>query len=65
LLSIDKTVVIDATRRGSSARFVNHSYEPNYRVKKWIVGGKPRMALFAGDRGIRAMEELTFDYRFK
>ncbi|KAL2847249.1 histone-lysine N-methyltransferase ash1 [Aspergillus pseudoustus] len=65
LLSIDKSLFIDATRRGSLARFVNHSCEPNCRVEKWIVGGKPRMALFAGDRGIRVMEELTFNYRFE
>lgn len=31
---------------------------------KWTVGGKPRMALFAGDQGIMTGEELTYDYNF-
>jgi len=31
---------------------------------KWTVEGKPRMALFAGDRGIMTGDELTYDYKF-
>jgi histone-lysine N-methyltransferase ASH1L len=31
---------------------------------KWIVGGKPRMALFAGDKPIMTGDELTYDYNF-
>jgi [histone H3]-lysine4 N-trimethyltransferase ASH1L len=34
-------------------------------MEKWIVGGKPRMALFAGDNTIEAGDELTYDYNFK
>lgn len=56
-------MIIDGTR-GSIARFVNHSCEPNCRIVKWIVAGKPRMALFAGDRPIMTGEELTYDYNF-
>lgn len=56
-------MIIDATT-GSIARFVNHSCNPNCRMVKWIVGGNPRMALFAGDRPIMTGEELTYDYKF-
>jgi histone-lysine N-methyltransferase ASH1L len=59
----DQNMIIDATR-GSIARFVNHSCEPNSRMTKWIVNGKPRMALFAGDRPVMTGEELTYDYNF-
>jgi [histone H3]-lysine4 N-trimethyltransferase ASH1L len=59
----DQNMIIDATR-GSIARFVNHSCEPNCRMEKWTVNGKPRMALFAGDRSIMTGEELTYDYNF-
>ena len=59
----DQNMIIDATR-GSMARFVNHSCEPNCRMEKWTVGGKPRMALFAGDNGIMTGDELTYDYNF-
>ena len=63
LMLFDQNMIIDATR-GSMARFVNHSCEPNCRMEKWTVNGKPRMALFAGDRGIMTGEELTYDYNF-
>ncbi|KIY02144.1 uncharacterized protein Z520_02282 [Fonsecaea multimorphosa CBS 102226] len=63
LMLFDQNMIIDATR-GSIARFVNHSCEPNCRMEKWTVNGKPRMALFAGDRGIMTGEELTYDYNF-
>ncbi|KAK2808183.1 hypothetical protein FQN50_004924 [Emmonsiellopsis sp. PD_5] len=56
-------MIIDATR-GSIARFVNHSCEPNCKMEKWTVAGKPRMALFAGENGIMTGEELTYDYNF-
>jgi len=57
-------MIIDATR-GSIARFVNHSCEPNCRMEKWTVAGKPRMALFAGENGIMTGQELSYDYNFK
>ncbi|KIV95705.1 hypothetical protein PV10_03327 [Exophiala mesophila] len=63
LMLFDQNMIIDATR-GSIARFVNHSCDPNCRMEKWTVNGKPRMALFAGHRGIVTGEELTYDYNF-
>lgn len=63
-MDFENGTVIDATK-GSIARFVNHSCEPNCRVEKWKVNNLPRMALFAGDRGIMTGEELTYDYNFE
>jgi hypothetical protein len=60
----DQNMIIDATR-GSIARFINHSCEPNCKMVKWTVAGKPRMALFAGERGVMTGEELTYDYNFE
>jgi histone-lysine N-methyltransferase ASH1L len=59
----DQNMILDATR-GSLARFVNHSCEPNAKMEKWYVSGVPRMALFAGDKGILPGEELSYDYNF-
>ncbi|RMZ78331.1 hypothetical protein DV738_g3880, partial [Chaetothyriales sp. CBS 135597] len=64
LMNFDQNMVIDATTKGSIARFVNHSCAPNCRMEKWTVGGQPRMALFAGERGVMTGEELTYDYNF-
>ncbi|KAF2867167.1 hypothetical protein BDV95DRAFT_185746 [Massariosphaeria phaeospora] len=63
LMSFDNKMIIDATR-GTIARFVNHSCEPNCEMIKWTVSGEPRMALFAGSRGIMTGDELTYDYNF-
>ncbi|CAI5733003.1 unnamed protein product [Peronospora destructor] len=56
--------VIDATRMGGWARFINHSCNPNCRVEKWDVNSEERCAIFAL-RDIVAGEELTFDYKFE
>ncbi|KAL6712579.1 hypothetical protein ACN47E_000456 [Coniothyrium glycines] len=63
LMSFDNKMIIDATR-GTIARFVNHSCEPNCEMIKWTVNGEPRMALFAGSKGVMTGEELTYDYNF-
>ncbi|CAK9439679.1 uncharacterized protein LODBEIA_P37790 [Lodderomyces beijingensis] len=52
---------IDATEKGSLARFVNHSCSPNAFVDKWNVGDRLRMGIFA-KRRIQAGEEISFDY---
>lgn len=62
-MQFDQQMILDATR-GSIARFINHSCEPNCTIIKWTVAEKPRMALFAGDQGIMTGEELTYDYNF-
>ncbi|KAI4203047.1 MAG: hypothetical protein LQ350_002095 [Teloschistes chrysophthalmus] len=63
LMEFDQKMILDATR-GSIARFINHSCEPNCEMIKMNVAGKPRMALFAGDYGIMTGDELTYDYNF-
>ena len=62
-MDFDQHMILDATR-GSSAPNRDHSCEPNCKMIKWTVAGKPRMALFAGDQGIMTGEELTYDYNF-
>lgn len=61
-MAFDQNMTLDATR-GSIARFVNHSCEPNCKIEMWNVAGQPRMALFAGDNGTMDGEELTYDYK--
>ncbi|KAJ2703697.1 hypothetical protein H4218_000163 [Coemansia sp. IMI 209128] len=63
-MSIGHNKVIDATRKGCVARFVNHSCGPNCGLQKWTVGGAIRMGIFV-ERPIKRGEEITFDYKFE
>lgn len=60
-MMLKKDSFIDATIKGSLARFCNHSCNPNAYVDKWVVGDKLRMGIFA-KRTIQEGEEITFDY---
>jgi hypothetical protein len=61
--SIDSQTIIDAGRKGSLARFLNHSCNPNCIAQKWDVNGVTRVGIFAKQK-INAGEELTYDYNF-
>ncbi|CAK7892280.1 histone-lysine N-methyltransferase, H3 lysine-36 specific [[Candida] anglica] len=60
-MMLKKDSFIDATVKGSLARFCNHSCNPNAYVDKWVVGDKLKMGIFA-KRKILKGEEITFDY---
>ncbi|KAG5518787.1 hypothetical protein PMAC_002758 [Pneumocystis sp. 'macacae'] len=57
--------VLDAGLKGNEARFINHSCEPNCRIEKWYVQGVPRIGVFAGEAGLAAGEDITYDYNFR
>lgn len=63
-LYLDQGYLIDAHRMGNTARFINHSCDPNCEVQKWTVNRLPCIAIFAS-RDIEAGEELSFNYKFK
>ncbi|KNE56924.1 hypothetical protein, variant [Allomyces macrogynus ATCC 38327] len=56
--------IIDGTRYGSIARFINHSCAPNCRVEAWTVNGDVCMGIFA-DEDIAPGSELFYDYNFE
>ncbi|KAJ7523080.1 hypothetical protein O6H91_18G036600 [Diphasiastrum complanatum] len=63
LFRIDKESIIDATRKGGIARFVNHSCLPNCVAKVICVKNQKKVVFFA-ERDINAGEEITYDYHF-
>ena len=81
LFRIDENTVIDATKRGGIARFINHSCDPNCTAKIIKVEGSKRIVIyalrdigqsksFAGNLGGATTnnlpdEELTYDYKFE
>ncbi|SCU96158.1 LANO_0E12662g1_1 [Lachancea nothofagi CBS 11611] len=64
LFRVDEATVIDATKKGGIARFINHCCEPSCTAKIIRVGGKKRIVIYAL-RDIAANEELTYDYKFE
>eukprot|EP00842_Homolaphlyctis_polyrhiza_P002571 jgi/Hompol1/3314/HPOL_000547-RA len=63
LFRIDEDTIIDATKTGNLARFINHCCEPNCSAKVINVEGSKRIVIYA-NRDIEEGEELTYDYKF-
>ncbi|CAA6671023.1 unnamed protein product [Spirodela intermedia] len=64
MCEIRKDFTIDATFKGNSSRFLNHSCDPNCKLEKWHVDGETRVGVFAS-RAIEPREPLTYDYRYR
>ncbi|XP_057721971.1 uncharacterized protein LOC130936023 isoform X1 [Arachis stenosperma] len=60
---IDKEHIIDATKKGGIARFVNHSCLPNCVAKVVTIRHEKKVVFFA-ERDIYPGEEITYDYHF-
>ncbi|HWP24132.1 MAG TPA: SET domain-containing protein-lysine N-methyltransferase [Candidatus Binatia bacterium] len=60
LFTVDDEIVIDATRKGNSARWINHSCAPNCEVVD-----EDRRIFIEARRDIAPGEELTYDYNLQ
>ena len=60
LFSVDGGMVIDATRNGNSARWINHSCAPNCEIEE-----EHQRVFIEANRDIRPGEELTYDYNLQ
>uniref|UniRef100_A0A1I7U340 [histone H3]-lysine(4) N-trimethyltransferase n=1 Tax=Caenorhabditis tropicalis TaxID=1561998 RepID=A0A1I7U340_9PELO len=63
LFRIDEHSVIDATKRGNFARFINHSCQPNCYAKVLTIEGEKRIVIYSRSI-INKGEEITYDYKF-
>jgi len=57
LFRIDEGTVVDATKKGGIARFINHSCAPNCTAKIIRVGGTKRIVIYA----LRDIEKGVFE----
>ncbi|XP_071691230.1 histone-lysine N-methyltransferase ASHH1 isoform X2 [Rutidosis leptorrhynchoides] len=64
IISLDANYFIDATRKGSLGRFINHSCQPNCETRKWTVLGETRVGIFA-TQDISVGTELAYNYNFE
>ncbi|KAL1321020.1 hypothetical protein AAHE18_14G099100 [Arachis hypogaea] len=63
LFRLDDGYVVDATKRGGIARFINHSCEPNCYTKVISFEGQKKIFIYS-KRHIAAGEEITYNYKF-
>ncbi|KAI9592083.1 SET domain-containing protein [Syncephalis fuscata] len=63
LFRIDDDTVIDATKKGNVARFINHCCSPNCIARIITVDGEKKIVIYA-KQDIEEGEEITYDYKF-
>ncbi|KAK3239925.1 histone methyltransferase set1 [Cymbomonas tetramitiformis] len=63
LFRLDDELVVDATKQGSAARFINHSCDPNCYTKIITIEGQKKITIYSR-RFISKGEELAYDYHF-
>lgn len=64
MIQLKAKTFIDCSRKGSIARFINHSCEPNCRLEVWTVRNRLRVGVFSM-AAVACGEELTFDYQWE
>uniref|UniRef100_A0A671USQ5 [histone H3]-lysine(4) N-trimethyltransferase n=1 Tax=Sparus aurata TaxID=8175 RepID=A0A671USQ5_SPAAU len=63
LFRIDQDTIIDATKHGNLARFINHSCNPNCYAKIITVDSQKKIVIYSR-QPIGINEEITYDYKF-
>lgn len=63
LFRLDSEMVVDATKKGNFARFINHSCNPNCYAKVVTVESSKKIVIYS-KRNIDIGEEITYDYKF-
>ena len=64
LFRIDEDTVIDATKSGNIARFINHSCDPSCTAKIIQIYNQKKIVIYAL-KDIAVGEEVTYDYKFE
>ncbi|XP_032433451.1 histone-lysine N-methyltransferase SETD1B-A-like [Xiphophorus hellerii] len=63
LFRVDQDAIIDATKCGNLARFINHSCNPNCYAKIITVESQKKIVIYSR-QPISVNEEITYDYKF-
>uniref|UniRef100_UPI003AACB00A histone-lysine N-methyltransferase SETD1B-A-like n=1 Tax=Centroberyx gerrardi TaxID=166262 RepID=UPI003AACB00A len=63
LFRVDQDTIIDATKYGNLARFINHSCNPNCYAKIITVESQKKIVIYSR-QPIHINEEITYDYKF-
>ncbi|XP_071999703.1 histone-lysine N-methyltransferase SETD1B isoform X1 [Engystomops pustulosus] len=63
MFRVDHDTIIDATKCGNFARFINHSCNPNCYAKVITVESQKKIVIYS-KQYINVNEEITYDYKF-
>jgi hypothetical protein len=63
LFRLDGDSIVDATRTGSMARFINHCCDPNAIARVILADGNSKKIAILAKRDIRRGEEVVYDYK--
>ncbi|KAG8012210.1 Histone-lysine N-methyltransferase SETD1B-A [Nibea albiflora] len=63
MFRVDQDTIIDATKCGNLARFINHSCNPNCYAKIITVESQKKIVIYSR-QPISINEEITYDYKF-
>ncbi|KAM3874292.1 histone-lysine N-methyltransferase SETD1B-A [Diretmus argenteus] len=63
MFRVDHDTIIDATKCGNFARFINHSCNPNCYAKVITVESQKKIVIYSR-QPITVNEEITYDYKF-
>ncbi|XP_016087348.1 histone-lysine N-methyltransferase SETD1B-A-like [Sinocyclocheilus grahami] len=63
LFRVDQDTIIDATKCGNLARFINHSCNPNCYAKIVTVEAQKKIVIYSR-QSVNVNEEITYDYKF-
>lgn len=64
MFRLDEKTIIDATRTGNLARFINHSCDPKAYARVVTVENNEKKIVIFAKRAIEAGDEVTYDYKF-
>ncbi|KAI9539494.1 hypothetical protein NQZ68_005574 [Dissostichus eleginoides] len=63
LFRVDHDTIIDATKVGNLARFINHCCTPNCYAKVITIESQKKIVIYS-KQAIAVNEEITYDYKF-
>jgi len=63
MFKVDDDEIIDSTKRGNIARYINHSCDPNCYTRVETVGGQKRILVFT-NKVVQPFTEITYNYFF-
>ncbi|NXF42179.1 SET1A methyltransferase, partial [Nyctibius bracteatus] len=63
LFHMDRDTIIDATKCGNLARFINHCCTPNCYAKVITIEAQKKIVIYS-KQPIGVNEEITYDYKF-